>query len=40
VAAALLIGARSLALKAFAPGIDSDTDTMALYQLVAREQGE
>lgn len=35
----LLIGAKSLAPNAFALGIDSDTDTMVLHQLVARNQG-
>lgn len=37
---ALLIGARSLAPNAFALGIDSDTDTMVLHELVSRERGE
>lgn len=35
----LLIGAKSLAPNAFALGIDSDTDTMVLHQLVTRNQG-
>src|SRR5579864_4860755 len=36
---ALLIGARSLAPNSFALGIDADTDTIVLHELVARKQG-
>ena len=36
----LLIGARSLAPNAFALGIDSDTETMVLHELVSRKQGD
>lgn len=35
---ALLIGARSVAPNAFALGIDSDTGTMVLHELVARKR--
>jgi multisubunit Na+/H+ antiporter MnhE subunit len=36
----LLIGARSLAPNAFALGIDPDTDTMVLHQLVSTDKGD
>jgi len=35
----LLIGARSLAPNAFALGIDAETDTMVLHQLVRKHGG-